>query len=69
MNTYKYLKKLHVFAVNLLDNSDVHPESYKLVQQICKDAKTSVEELVGNETLINQINWSTKDLKMVTKRF
>lgn len=46
-------------AQNPLDNSAVHPESYKLVQQICKDAKTSVEELVGNETLINKINWST----------
>jgi len=42
---------------NPLDNSAVHPESYKLVQKICKDAKTSVEQLIGNEVLINQINW------------
>ena len=35
-----------------------HPESYKLIQQICKDAKTTVEEVIGNEELINQINWN-----------
>lgn len=45
-------------AKNPLDNSAVHPESYKLVQQICKDAKTTVEEIIGNEELINQINWN-----------
>ena len=45
-------------AKNPLDNSAVHPESYKLIQQICKDAKTTVEEVIGNEELINQINWN-----------
>jgi len=45
-------------AKNPLDNSAVHPERYKIVEKICKDAKTSVEQLIGNETLINQINWN-----------
>lgn len=44
-------------AKNPLDNSAVHPERYKIVEKICKDAKTSVQQLIGNETLINQINW------------
>lgn len=44
-------------AKNPLDNSAVHPERYKIVEKICKDAKTSVEQLIGNEVLINQINW------------
>ena len=44
-------------AKNPLDNSAVHPERYKIVEKICKDAKTSVEQLIGNEALINQINW------------
>lgn len=44
---------------NPLDNSAVHPESYKLIQKICKDAKTTVEELIGNEELINQIKWDS----------
>lgn len=45
-------------ANNPLDNSAVHPERYKIVEKICKDAKTSVEQLIGNEALINQINWN-----------
>ncbi|MGE0561426.1 MAG: Tex family protein [Flavobacteriales bacterium] len=44
-------------AKNPLDNSAVHPERYKIVEKICKDAKTSVEQLIGNEALINQIIW------------
>ncbi len=44
-------------AKNPLDNSAVHPERYKIVEKICKNAKTSVEQLIGNEALINQINW------------
>ena len=44
-------------AKNPLDNSAVHPERYKIVEKICKDAKTSVEQLIGNEALISQINW------------
>ncbi|MBA5628343.1 Tex family protein [Moheibacter lacus] len=41
---------------NPLDNSAVHPESYKLVEKMAKDLKVSTEELIGNEGLIAQIN-------------
>lgn len=42
---------------NPLDNSGVHPENYLLVEQISKDYKTSVKELIGNKEIINQIVW------------
>lgn len=41
---------------NPLDNSAVHPESYKLVEKMAKDLKISTQELIGNETLISQID-------------
>lgn len=41
---------------NPLDNSAVHPESYKLVEKIAKDLKISTKELIGNEALIAQID-------------
>ncbi len=40
---------------NPLDNSAVHPESYKIVEKMAKDLKISTQELIGNETLIAQI--------------
>jgi len=40
---------------NPLDNSAVHPESYKIVEKMAKDLKVSTQELIGNETLIAQI--------------
>ncbi|MCX2679793.1 Tex family protein [Galbibacter sp. EGI 63066] len=39
-----------------LDNSAVHPECYKLVEQMAKDQKVSLEKLIGNKELIKQIN-------------
>lgn len=36
-------------AKNPLDNSAVHPESYALVEQMAKDLKLSVSELIGNK--------------------
>ncbi len=45
-------------AKNPLDNSGVHPENYKLVEQICKDNKTTVLNLIGNKELINTIEWN-----------
>ena len=42
---------------NPLDNSGVHPENYLLVEQISKDYKTSVKELIGNKEIIDQIVW------------
>lgn len=35
-----------------LDNSAVHPESYKTVEQIAKKAHVSVKELIGNEHVL-----------------
>lgn len=42
-------------AENPLDNSAVHPERYPLVAQMAKDAKLSVEELIGNKESISSI--------------
>jgi uncharacterized protein len=44
-------------AKNPLDNSAVHPESYKIVQKIAKDLKSEISDLVRNETLVAQIDW------------
>ena len=43
-------------GLNPLDASSVHPEAYSLVEQMAKDLGTEVSNLVGNETLIRQIN-------------
>ena len=43
-------------AKNLLDNSAVHPERYKLVETIAKDLNTNVQQLIDNESLINNID-------------
>jgi len=42
-------------AQNPLDNSRVHPERYSLVEQMAKDLKTNISEILGNEELILQI--------------
>jgi uncharacterized protein len=43
-------------GVNPLDKSSVHPEAYELVQRIATDNNVKLEELIGNEKLINTIN-------------
>jgi uncharacterized protein len=43
-------------AKNVLDNSAVHPESYKIVEQMSKDQQCTVAELVANETLRKNID-------------
>ena len=43
-------------AKNPLDNSAVHPESYAMVESIAKDMKCSVEDLIKNKELRNQID-------------
>lgn len=43
-------------AKNPLDNSGVHPESYKIVKQIAKDLKCEVSDLVRNEELVSKID-------------
>ncbi|WP_046743472.1 Tex family protein [Kordia zhangzhouensis] len=42
-------------AKHPLDNSTVHPESYHIVEQMAKDAKISIHELIGNKTVLNTI--------------
>jgi uncharacterized protein len=44
-------------AKNPLDNSGVHPESYKIVKQIAKDLKCEVHDLVRNEELVSKIDF------------
>lgn len=50
---------------NPLDNSAVHPESYKLVEKMANDVKLSVEELIGNKEKIKTIpvaNYSSTNI-------
>ena len=42
-------------AKNPLDNSAVHPERYQLVEKMAKDHHISIDELIGNGTLISKI--------------
>lgn len=39
-----------------LDNSAVHPEAYPLVEKMAKDLKVKLEDLVGNQDLIQKID-------------
>lgn len=41
---------------NPLDDSSVHPENYKLVNQMAKNLKISLSELIRNEKAIQSIN-------------
>jgi uncharacterized protein len=43
-------------AKNPLDNSAVHPESYPIVEQMAKDLKTTVAELIKNKELRARID-------------
>lgn len=43
-------------ANNPLDDSAVHPESYSIVQQITKDTKVPIEELIGNKEVLQKID-------------
>ena len=38
-----------------LDNSAVHPESYKIVEAMAKDLNTEVKQLIGNKELVKSI--------------
>ena len=40
---------------NPLDNSAVHPESYSMVQKMAKQLKVNVDELIGNDELVNKL--------------
>lgn len=41
---------------NPLDESGVHPESYKVVEQMATDCGISVKEIIGNENILNKIS-------------
>lgn len=43
-------------ALNPLDASQVHPESYKIVEKMARDLGVSLEALIANESLIHQID-------------
>ena len=45
-------------AKNPLDNTAVHPESYHIVEQMAKDLKCSVDELIANKELRQKIEIS-----------
>ena len=56
-------------AENPLDNSAVHPELYSLVKKMAKDAKCSLNELIGNEALVGDLdikNYITKEVGELT---
>ena len=43
-------------AENPLDDSAVHPESYAIVEQMAKDKKTKVPDLIGNKNILKEID-------------
>lgn len=43
-------------AKNPLDNSSVHPESYKQVQMIADKAGVTLEDLIGNTAVLNRLS-------------
>ncbi len=56
-------------AENPLDNTAVHPESYKIAEKMAKDLKTNISDLANNAELINKIipeNYVTDDAGLPT---
>ncbi|MDO6596539.1 Tex family protein [Oceanihabitans sp. 2_MG-2023] len=54
---------------NPLDNSAVHPESYKIVEKMAKDLKVSLNELIGNASILQKINiknYTTEAIGLLT---
>ena len=43
-------------AKNPLDNSAVHPESYHIVEQMAKDLRCTIKDLIGNKILLAEID-------------
>ena len=41
---------------NPLDNSAVHPESYHIVEQMAKDLRCTIKDLIGNKKLLAEID-------------
>lgn len=56
-------------AKHPLDNSTVHPESYHIVEKMAKDAKISVDALIGNKAILSNIqleNYCTETIGLPT---
>ena len=56
-------------AKNPLDNSAVHPESYKIVEKMAKDVGVTLQQLIGNKTILQKIdlkNYYTKSVGLPT---
>jgi len=52
-----------------LDNSAVHPESYRIVKRMAKDMKTEVSDLLGGEELVERLDlnhYVTEEVGMLT---
>lgn len=43
-------------GTNALDDSAVHPESYKIVEKMAKELKVSINDLIGNKSLLQKID-------------
>ncbi len=43
-------------AKNPLDDSAVHPESYAIVKQMAKDEAVSLQELIGNKSVLQKVD-------------
>ena len=46
-------------AKNPLDNSAVHPESYKIVEAMSKDINANIEKLIAEKDLRKSIHWKS----------
>ncbi|MCQ2219624.1 MAG: RNA-binding transcriptional accessory protein [Paludibacteraceae bacterium] len=58
-------------AENPLDNTAVHPECYHIVEKMAKDLKSSVDELIKNKTLRQEVkleNYMTDKVGLPTLR-
>lgn len=56
-------------ATNPLDNTAVHPERYKIVEQMAKDLKCTVKDLIENQSMRKQIDinkYVSKDVGLPT---
>lgn len=56
-------------AINPLDNTAVHPERYKIVEQMAKDLKCTVKDLIENQSMRKQIDinkYISKDVGLPT---
>ena len=43
-------------AKNPLDNSSVHPESYAIINKMANDEKKTINDLIGNKAILQNIN-------------